>query len=484
MNSVHFLSRTGTVFPGVLQHSTSIDRSRRQAKLSFDWGMVAVQYATEPGRLLLSIETTNKSSASVQSLSYDALALKLPHSPPEYDGVIPLLATNIGAPSIVPLSFRSGSVTLCNDDVQRPLLVGFPWALDRPVNRAFPLRINTGRDPMYPDSLPAIARPIAPGATDRFRLSLRFSSERDDRTVGSDLTSLFSRFHPFTLNWPDRRPIGSLIIATAAAGWTKNPRGWLVDPQLDVTTPQGVLSFHNRLLAWADRSVAILKSLNAQGMITWDIEGEQFAHPTTYIGDPRLAETLAPEMGGILDEYFQRFTRAGLRVGVAIRPQTLQLSFSHSTPQQTVSADPAEMLIKKIAYAKTHWGATIFYIDSNGDAILPLSFDVIRRVAEKFPDVLLLPEHKNLVYYSKTAPYAELRGGTDATPAIVYRLYPRAFSVVNTADGPIEQHFPELERAVSRGDILMFRAWYDDPANAKIKRIYSKRAKVPISPAR
>ena len=33
--------------------------------------------------------------------------------------------------------------------------------------------------------------------------------------------------------------------------------------------------------------------MNAQGMITWDIEGQQFRHATTYIGDPRLVETLA-----------------------------------------------------------------------------------------------------------------------------------------------------------------------------------------------
>ena len=475
VNTVTFRSKTGAVYAGNMQHSTSVDRPKHTAKLKFDWGVVAVRYDALPDKLVLDIDTTNKSSAIVQSISYDALALKLPRKPLEYDGVTPLLATNLGAPSVVPLSFPGGSVTLCNDDVRRPLLIGFPWALDRPADRAFPLRINTGRDPMYPDSLPAIARPILPGSTDRFTLSLRFSSRHGDSSVASDVMSLFSRLHPFTLQWPDRRPIGSLIIATAAAGWTRNPRGWLLDSHLDVTTLGGVSLFHDRLLSWADRSVAILKKSNSQGMITWDIEGEQFPHPTTYIGDPRLAETLAPEMSGVLDEYFKRFTSAGLRVGVAIRPQTLRTS-PRTAPEQVSSADPAAVLIEKIAYARQRWGATLFYIDSNGDQILPLSFDVIKRVAEKFPDVLLLPEHKNIAYYSKTAPYSELRGGNVSTPALVYQVYPDAFSVVNTADGQIDQHYSELEKAVSHGDILMFRGWYDDPANVKIRMIYSKNA--------
>ena len=57
---------------------------------------------------------------------------------------------------------------------------------------------------------------------------------------------------------------------------------------------------------------------NAQAAITWDIEGEQFPQGTTFIGDPRLVDTLDPEMSGVIDAYFKKFTDAGIKVGMTI----------------------------------------------------------------------------------------------------------------------------------------------------------------------
>lgn len=472
VNAVQFAPTGSRAVAGSMAHTTASDPNTRTTRIKFDWGNVVVRYLPQGPKLLLDISTTNGSRLPLTALSYQALTLKLQSRPREYDGVTPLLATNIGGPTVLPLTSDLETVTLCNEDAQRPLLVGFPWALDRPLSRTFPLRITTGREPMYPDSLPTIERPIPPGGTDRFLLSLRLTSARADvASLAPDIYQLFRKMDPFTVNWPDRRPIGSLIIGTAAAGWAKNPRGWLLDPKLDITTPQGVALFQARLLAWADRSVAILKSIDAQGMVTWDAEGEQFPHATTYIGDPRLVETLAPEMRGVIDEYFARFRRAGLRVGMTIRPQMLVISPGGATAKQIAADDPAQVLIDKIAYAKKRWGATLFYIDSNGDPALPLAFSTMRKVADAFPDVLLMPEHKNAAYYSKTAPYGELRGGYASTPALARGIYGRAFSVINTADGGIEAHAADLQRAFAAGDIAMFRAWYDDPANTQLKMI-------------
>ena len=476
VNAIQFLSSDGHLSRGSTRHTVVVDKAAHSTKLIFDWGEIAVQYLVKPEKLTLDIQTINRSRSAIQALSYDALALKFEHPPAEYDGVIPMLATNIGAPTVLPLSYGAGAVVLANEDVHRPLLIGFPWALDRPANKTFPLRINTGREAMYPNSLPTIARPIVPGATDRFTLSLQFVQRPASLShVAPDLFGLFRAMDPFTLRWPDRRPIGSLIIGTAAAGWAKNPRGWLLDPKLDTTTQSGIAIFQARLLAWADRSIAILKKVNAQGMVTWDVEGEQFPHATTYIGDPKLAEILAPEMRGVIDEYFARFRRAGLRVGLTIRPQTVVVSDGGRRVEQTESRDPAAVLIDKIEYAKKRWGATLFYIDSNGDPALPLSFDVMKRVADRCPDVLLMPEHKNAAYYSKTAPYAELRGGAVSTPALAREIYRESFSVINTADGPIDAEYGQLQKAVEKGDILMFRAWYDDGSNTKIKALAGGR---------
>jgi hypothetical protein len=65
-----------------------------------------------------------------------------------------------------------------------------------------------------------------------------------------------------------------------------------------------------------------------------------------------------------------------------------------------------------------------------------------------------------------------MREGLISVPAAVRAVYPNAFSVVNTADGPIVKRHSELLSAVKEGDILLFRSWYVDPANADLKSLY------------
>jgi hypothetical protein len=216
--------------------------------------------------------------------------------------------------------------------------------------------------------------------------------------------------------------------------------------------------------------------MNSQGMITWDIEGEQFPHATTYIGDPRMAEQLAPEITGAVDEYFKRFRDAGLRVGVTIRPQQLVLAADGKSATQQEVADPAKQLMEKIAYAKNRWGATLFYIDSNGDPNFPTDAAAIERIATAFPDVLLIPESQNLRYYATTAPYDELRRGIESTSSTTRLVYPQAFSVINIADIDSASHHDALLDGVRRGDILLYHAWFDDPMNAAVKQIYDEAA--------
>ena len=60
--------------------------------------------------------------------------------------------------------------------------------------------------------------------------------------------------------------------------------------------------------------------MNAQGFVFWDPEGSENPHPITYIDDPRLSKTLAPEFDEITDAYFKVLKDVGLRTGVCIRP--------------------------------------------------------------------------------------------------------------------------------------------------------------------
>ncbi len=465
-----------------LNASTTADNNRQEVTRSYSWGSIKIGYSASASRLNLTITTTNTSPFTIQGVSYEPVALRFPQAPAEYDGNTPLISPGLGGPTLVQMSFGSGVMVFANDNAAKPLMAGFPWALNKPSNTIFPLRINTDRENMYPTFFPTIVRPIAPGASDQYNLSLRFGPPGSTLTsLGMDVYQAFAAAFPKQLNWSDHRGIGMLVLATAAAGWATNPRGYFLDPTVNVTTPAGVAAFQSRVLAYADSSIAILKSMNAQGAITWDIEGEQYPHATTYACDPTMLSRLAPEMDGIADAYFKKFRDAGLRVGVCVRPQ--QLVVDSAGARQLEVADPASLLISKIGYAKSRWGATLFYVDSNGGPNDPIDPTVFQRVLAAYPDILLVPEHKNTQYYAYTAPYRELRSGYAATAPEVRLVYPGAMSTVSVPDGDIAGRYNDLVNAVKQGDVLMFRAWFDDqPANRQVKSIYQTAGTVPATP--
>jgi hypothetical protein len=472
VHRITFQDASGSSSGAALNGSVNVDPGASEITNTYSWGTVASRYQVRANRLDVTLTVTNRGSTAIKAVALEPLELRFQAKPVEYDNVTPLMIYDAGRPGVVGLTTPATTVVLSHEDHGKPIVAGFPWANDRPTSTRFSLRVFTDREPMLPDSYPTVNRPIAPGSSDQYRFSLRFGQAGATvESLAAEVYTSFSTTFPQTLKWVDKRPIGQLVLATAATGYATNPRGWLLDPTIDVTTPAGLAAFRTRVLAWADQSVAILKELQAQGMITWDIEGEQHAHPTTYLCDPRVLAQAAPEMEPIADEYFRKFTSAGLRVGVCVRPQTLVLSGQSAS--QEPSADPGRVLIDKIAYAKSRWGATIFYIDSNGDPNLPLDADVIQRVTEAHPDVLLVPEHENTRYYAYSAPYRELRQGQFSTPDDARATYPGAFGVTYVADGNMAQYFNELVTAVRRGDVLMTRAWFADPANAEVRKIHA-----------
>jgi phage FluMu protein Com len=266
---------------------------------------------------------------------------------------------------------------------------------------------------------------------------------------------------PVRVNWPDRRPIGVLFLAQNAGVSATNPRGWFNDRSLDFTGPAGIERFRQALLDYTDRSLAILKRTGAQGVIVWDLEGEQFPHKISFIGNPRMLGRLAPEMVPVVDEFLNKLRTAGLRIGLTVRPQ--ELVFDNSgQPRQTEVVNLKQSLLQKIDYARTRWGATLFYVDSNGGVRRPDEAWQLRSLAAERPDILLIPEHHYLPYWSFSAPYESLhKGGADATAKWARKLYPGAFQVLDVSDG--NSDWATFTAARTRGDILMFRAWHDSP---------------------
>jgi hypothetical protein len=271
----------------------------------------------------------------------------------------------------------------------------------------------------------------------------------------------------FRVDWADHRPIGALHLASVAHVSATNPRGWFNQSEFDITGAGGGERFRAELLAYADRSIAILQSSGAQGMIVWDLEGEQHPQKVSYLGDPRVLQRAAPEMAAAADEFFGRFRAAGLKVGMTIRPQ--QLDLSTAPPRQRHVANLGAQLLAKIDYARSRWGATLFYVDSTLGILRPDEVVQLAWVKASRPDVLLIPEHHDILYHAFSAPYVSLEHGGEPTPGWLRNLYPRAFRVVNIADraGRAEQ----IAAAQKRGDILMFRAWMRTPETELVERL-------------
>ncbi len=268
-------------------------------------------------------------------------------------------------------------------------------------------------------------------------------------------------------------PAGSADGATCP--YPNNPRCWFDDPTIDVTTPAGLANFENRLLGYATTSVPIMKKYNAQGVIIWDIEG---VAPFAYVGDPAAATALAPELtyDDVIDKFFNVFTSAGIPVGVTLRDQDVVFD-SNGNPSVVIPPDEAQDYINKITYAQSHWSAKFFYIDSTNPNTITA---VLAKVHAAFPNVLLIPEHAHTNAYAYGAPYYDLVGGTDATPADVRALYPNAFSALFIGNGNIPATMGGLTTDVQAGDILLFHGWFDSSEQSSMAQIYAAAGK-PLS---
>ena len=473
VNQAIFRKPSGETYAGSTSGAFRVDVASNELTETYPWGVVQVRYTADKNHLTMTIDTKNTSADTLQGVWYSPLTLHFPEKLKEYDGSIPLMEHSVGDPGILRVSYGTGALVIATEDGGKPMQFGFPWANDRPVSTVYPFTLNTDRVKSLPDSYPSVDRPIPPGGSDQYQVSLRFGRVNDTvMDLAKDVYQKYAKEFPSKLNWKDRRPIGAVFLASAATEYAKNPRGWLMDSHLDVTTPEGRAHLRDGVLGLADSTIAILRDMNAQGVITWDIEGQEFAHSVSYIGDPRLVSTLAPEMSDIADEYFKRIRDSGFRVGVCVRPQ--HLTFTDKKHVQESVTDPQAELASKIRFAKERWGATIIYIDSNVNPNdpNPLDASIIEKLADMFPDVLLVPEHSTLRYYAYSAPYRELRQGFDATDPRILAAYPNAFSLIYTADGPLDTHRKALAASVKRGDSLIYRSWYLDPQNEKVKALY------------
>jgi hypothetical protein len=280
-------------------------------------------------------------------------------------------------------------------------------------------------------------------------------------------------------SWADRRPIGVMMLSGVLPRSQGNPRGWFNDQGIDITTPAGLAAFQQRLDAQADLTLTLLREQDAQGVVFWDLEGRE--HLIGYVGDPRQLARFSPEMDAGVDRMMQRLRDAGFAVGVALRAQAAVWEDDGRTPNLRTVNDPAGLLLDKIAYARQRWGATLFPILGQSGSAMGME-TICRRVVAQHPDLLLMPTVGDAETYRWCGAWQDPQSPSTPDPSAARRTIKGAFGIHKALDvAQMTPRHEELVRGVAAGDILTFRAWWRDPANAVIGRIRAE-AKAGMTP--
>jgi hypothetical protein len=377
-------------------------------------------------------------------------------------------------------------------------------------------------------TIPPHGNPYIPaGESMSFEIVMRFAGKEEFRHwVLKDFYKAYREFSSPLLDWPDRRPIGQVFTfseygkqAPQFGQEGSNPRRWW-SPYFDTSemdSPHARDLFRDVMRGLGRNTARSLKLLDAQGMIMWSSEGSY--HSTGYVGDPRMASILSPEIDNALDLFFNEIRKEGFRTGLTLRHTQLTWrnnkwvqgagnfnplanpfmeTYPDAYPQPHVQwweiFPVAERFIRKIDYAKKRWGCSIFYIDTS-IVTRPLGLNrrfggrlissvVWKKVREAHPDVLIVPElHKRGRYIyggviGQTAPYGQLGYGRVRPyigPEETRDIFPTYFGYNNVADGDIFTTVKQRVRETAWGEILAINSWGFDPNKGYgLREIYAK----------
>ncbi len=461
----------------------SFDRSSQVLSQQYDWGVLRVKYKPVTNGIEMSVKVNNTSDQVIEHLSVELLSFQPPGKLiRKRVKIVPGGAfwikgkgwmfsadtgANIGAPRILRWLYEDGKFVLFSPSPAKPLSYRLTGG-QKSVSVVADLGQLPSENREVYDQIFNL-RPIRAGRSDTFDVTLRFG-KRETHAV--ELAPEAVRYfrqqkYPHMLDWPDRRPISATFVAGSGNllrdgnpnGYRMAPDGWSIDDENAMET------FRKSVIEDAEDYADRLVKLGYQGVVVWNISGEQY-QSAKYYGEPRLVEYLAPEMDQVADDYFRILREHGLRVGVTIRalvhgPADSDGNFTsweNIEKLEKKSHNPVELFEKdidtylnprecssvlarlhhKIKYAKERWGATMFYIDypgvwrprtpGNWEPRL-ISPGVYRKLMELHPDILLMPEYGNLGSWSATATYGQVPKTDNMTPDPIRWVYPEAFSV-------------------------------------------------------
>lgn len=357
---------------------------------------------------------------------------------------------------------------------------------------------------------------LAVSGTKTFTQYYRFStSQPGATTLAAEAYAAWQSANPRLSYSPDRRPWAQLIISDTTDTSSTNPRGYFNDNSLVASDSSAFLTAAN---TYATNAINVLNARvpRPQGVIIWDIEGQEFDHTLTYLCSPDKLPVIAPEMDAIADSFVGQFKTAGYEVGFCVRPThfstgtTVPGSCTYNSPWRSdvfIDTDASypnrgyicgsgstyvqegaqkpglqkdlfdyaavvSGLSTKIGYAKTRWGAKAFYVDSTiwFDASVNIEWQAWRDVQALHPDVMIAPENHTDKTLAYTSQYQEYRNGVKTTSTYERGINPGAFSVLNVAD--IATTDSAVVAAVRQGDILLYNGWWPAPELPHTDAVY------------
>ena len=265
---------------------------------NFSWGSIATQFVQNGNNLDIVVTETNNAGSGIilDGVEIFPFALHFPVDPAGFQGYTQYAITTT-APGVSAADFGTGVVTSVLPKESQPLYGG--WKAQGNSTYS-PILTSTAPDGLA-TFLPHNDVPVQPGSSFTYTASLRFTPEGTPATV-TDAYASFATTYPSQMTWTDKRILGTAYLAssptgggdiTQPGGFPTNPRRYFNDASVDITSPAGLQAFQTRMLAQAASNVANAKNLNAQGVITWDLEGEQYPQTTSYVCSPDQIDAVA-----------------------------------------------------------------------------------------------------------------------------------------------------------------------------------------------
>lgn len=354
-------------------------------------------------------------------------------------------------------------------------------------------------------SLPAQNTPgtkpfnVPAGGTWSTTLVFKFSdTQSSEQVMTTDAVAAYRTSFPYLQNYPDRRAWAEWYTADHTSSTSSNPRGYWLDGSLDASNPT---AFQAAMQAKLNGLLSTMNSLNPkpQGVIIWDIEGQEFQHAMTYIGDPSIMPIISPEMNAVADSIVSQIKAAGYKVGFTLRPMKI---LTGTTLPPTCAASPKDVFIDtdaaypnrgyrcdstntwtqvalidqtalttvnevlsnmrtKLEYAINRWGASAFYVDSTVNAGGgQMTTEIWRTLQAEYPSVAVFPENDRFTTLASAAPFNQARfslWGPDTSQRL---LYPLGYGFVNVQDWNGSTGYLTMLHGVAQGDMISYNGWY------------------------